>query len=147
LSKGAKMSKNELGEALMGQNRRDDRAMVERVIRRDRRFLHALMGLTVALWTLSAATVVTLYLLTMIYVAPIMQWAAQEQDLRRLMEVTLYFGLRIGWPMAIGSAVLAVLAAICTVFLVYWSRRTTLRLVDQRLEQILAELRHSQKGA
>ena len=31
------MSERELGEALMGQNGRDDRAMVERVIRRERR--------------------------------------------------------------------------------------------------------------
>jgi hypothetical protein len=144
------MSERELGEALMGQNGRDDLAMVERVIRRERRLLHGLAGLTVTLWTLSAATVVTLYALTITYVVPVMQWAAVKQDLgrwQRMMEVTLYFGLHIGWPMAIGSAVLVVLAAICTVLLVYWSRRATLRLVDQRLEQILAELRRSQQGA
>lgn len=144
------MSEHELGKALVGQNGRDDRAMVERVIRRERRLLHGLTGLTVILWTLSAATVITLYALTITYVFPVMQWAAVEQDLRRwqkLMEVVLYFGLHIGWPMAIGSAVLVVLAAICTVILVYWSRRATLRLVDQRLEQILAELRHSPQAS
>lgn len=144
------MSERKLGEALMGQNGRDDRAMVERVIRRERRLLHGLAGLTVTLWTLSAATVVTLYALTITYVVPVMEWAAVKQDLdrwQRMMEVTLCFWLNIGWPMAIGSAVLVVLAAICTVLLVYLSRRTTLRLVDQRLEQILAELRRSQQGA
>ena len=141
------MSEYELGKALVGQYDGDSRATAERVIRRERRFVYVLTGLTVLLWTLSAATVVTLYALILNYVAPIVQWAAISQDLarwQRMMEVTLYFGLYIGWPMAIASAVLIVLAAICTVLLVYWSRRATLRLVDQRLEQILAELRHSQ---
>lgn len=138
------MSESELAKALVGESGEDDRRMAERVIRRDRRVVYGLTALTVTLWTLSAATLVTLYGLTLTYVAPIMAWAAQDQDLRRwqrMMEVVLYFGLYIGWPMAIGSAVLLVLAAIGTVLLVYSSRRATLRLVDRRLEQILAELR------
>jgi hypothetical protein len=144
------MSEHELGRALVGQNGGESRATAERVIRRERRLMYVLSGLTVLLWTLSAATVVTLYALVITYVAPVVEWAAVGQDLtrwQRMMEVTLYFGLYIGWPIAIASAVLIVLAAICTVLLVYWSRRATLRLVDRRLEQILAELRQSQQGA
>ena len=144
------MNEYELGKALVRRNVGDSRDTVERVIRRERRLMYVLSGLTVLLWTLSAAAVVTLYALIITYVAPTVQWAAVGQDLarwRRMMEVTLYFGLYVGWPIAIASAVLMVLAAICTVLLVYWSRRATLRLVDQRLEQILAELRHSPQGA
>jgi hypothetical protein len=144
------MSDNKSDAVIMGQNDSKDREIMERVIRRERRILHGLTGLTMILWTLSAATIVTLYALTLTYVVPIMKWTAQDQDMgrwKKMMEVTIYFGLYIGWPMVIGSAVLAVLAAVCTVFLVYWSRQATLRLVDRRLEQILAELRHPQQGA
>ena len=140
------MSENELRTALIGQPHPDDRALVEQVIRRERRLLNILTGLTLSLWILSAAVVVTLYALTLTYVVPFMKWTAQKPDAdrwQRMIEVALYFGLYIGWPMAIGSAVLIALAAICTVLLIYRSRQATLRLVDQRLEQILAELRHS----
>jgi hypothetical protein len=143
------MNEHELGKTLVGINGGNDRAMAERVIRRQRWFTHGLAGVTLIIWTLAGAMVVTLYALVITYVLPSIQIAAVKQDpqhQQKMLEVILYFGLYIGWPMAIASAVLLVLAAICTVLLVYWSRRATLRLVDQRLEQILTELRRPQEG-
>jgi hypothetical protein len=144
------MSENELGKVLMDQSGGDDRATIERVIRRERRLTLGLTGLTLIFWVLAAAMVVTQYVLVLVYVMPSIERAAQDgnpQSSQGMLKVVLYFGLNVGKPMAIGSGVLLLLAAICTVLLVYWSRRVTLRLVDRRLEQILTELRRPPPGA
>jgi hypothetical protein len=143
------MSEKELGKVLVGQSSDDDRATIERVIRRERRLTQGLTGLTLAFWLLTAAMVVTQYVLVLTYVMPSIERAAMDQDPRSsqgMLKVILHYGLNVGKPMAIGSAVMLLLAAVCTVLLVYWSRRVTLRLVDRRLEQILAELRRLPPG-
>jgi hypothetical protein len=142
------MSEHELGKALVDQNCGEDDLLAERVIRRDRWMVRSLAGLTIVLWTLSAATMISLYYAALVYVVPIFQHfivkgEAGSADRHAHWAPVLYFVIRIGWPAAIASAVLAVLAAICTVLLVYQSRRATLRLVDRRLGEILAELRRT----
>jgi hypothetical protein len=142
------MSEHELSKALVGRGSGDDDRLAERVIRRDRWIVRSLAGLTIVLWTLSVATIIALYWAALLWVVPIFAHFIEEgeagsADRHAHWEPVMYFVIRIGWPAAIASAVLAVLAAICTVLLVYWSRRATLRLVDRRLEQILAELRRT----
>ncbi len=122
-----------------------DQRAVERLIRRDRRLVRGLTAITAGFWVLSAALVLTLYWMLVVYVMPSIRHLAtappETVDPRRTWEILWYFGVRIGWPMAIAGAVLVLLAATCTVLLVHWSRQATLHAVDRRLEQILVELR------
>lgn len=137
------MSEHELGKSFSERGRGGDRGIAERLVRRDRWVVRILTALAAGFWVLAAGVVLTLYWLLVVYVLPMMQHVAVDpkMDDRRAWEVLWFFALRIGWPMAIGGSILVALAALCTVVLVYRSRQATLRLVDQRLEQILAELR------
>jgi len=144
------MNERELGKAMAEQDRGHDQALVERLIRRDRWLTRTMTALTVGLWVLSAGLVLALYWMVIVWVMPVVRHVATQPpgtvDAREAWDRIWMFGMRIGWPMTIAATVLMILAAISTVLLVHWSRRATLRLVDQRLGQILAELRRHELG-
>jgi hypothetical protein len=140
------MSPSEPGKALANRGTGIDDAIAERVIRRDRWAVRLLAGLAIVFWMLSAMTVIGLYWAVLVWIVPILVHFADAgpagiADSEAHWAPVFYFIIRIGWPAAIVGGTLAVLAAICTVVLVQWSRRATLRLVDRRLAEILAELR------
>lgn len=145
------MSANEPGSAANPHNRpQSDSAIAERIIRRDRWMLRTLAALTLSFWILSAGIVLSMYGIVLVWVMPKIAEASDMPpgaDSRPTWEAIWTFIVRVGWPMSIASAVLVLLAALCTVMLVYWSRQATLRLVDRRLAQILEHLRTNESGA
>lgn len=119
--------------------------LAERVIRRDKWALRALMGLTGSLWLLAVSLAIAIYYSVLVWVMPRIVEAAEHSkqgaDTPHAWEAIAYFFIRIGWPLAISSGILFLAAAASTILLVQRSRVATLRLVDHRLMQILAELR------
>ena len=147
------MSEKELGKALLNLDALalagvpDARQQTWQVLERDRRRVRRLTGLTVAVWVL--AMLLTLGVLVAFgFLFP--QYAllvhgveqgkltqAQGQEMLRVYLMGLQKNLLV---MALALAALA-LAAICTVLLVFASRRATLRQLNASLIEIAEQLK------
>jgi Na+/proline symporter len=137
------MDEREMGRELLrwqslGQDPGGDpRELTRRVLRRDRRRVRLLAGLTAFFWFLGAAGIFLVILAFLALVAPKLQHIAQEQGLHRgIVEV-------LGKGMATVAACVAslALAALFTILLVLASRRATLRQVNAHLREIHEELK------
>jgi hypothetical protein len=140
------MTERELGKALlnldMGPNASaDPRLMARRILDRDRWRVRILTALTAVLWVAAAAGVVALITCYHVIVSPRLQAyhagrAQLEQDWR-------------DWALAgdiaskgmMMSVLVLLLAAVCTVLLIWYSRRVTLRQINANLVVISEQLR------
>jgi uncharacterized membrane protein YbhN (UPF0104 family) len=159
------MNEKELGKALLKLDATqlsgtpDARQLTWRILERDRRRVQLLSGLTIAVW-LFAAIVILLVLVGSGYMFParearleVERALAKEQEARQALEgkpgkVTTAHREPVdeGFRAALHKATLAAiavltLAALCTVFLLFASRRATLRQFNASLVEISEQLK------
>jgi hypothetical protein len=153
------MSEKELGKALLQSDAGassaslDPRALAERVLRRDRRRVSLLTGLTLFLWLLAAAGIgLVLYGFYWHWIPKQMQLMKHtaegvvDADTRvRVEQFHVDIVAKAVAVMAISVAILGV-ATLCTVLLVFASRRATLRQVNASLLEISEQLKQLRQG-
>jgi hypothetical protein len=153
------MTEKELGRALLNLDMApapatpDPRQLTRKILERDRRGIRLLAALTTALWILAAAGVVWLVSFYLLQVTPRLRaYAAGRAQLQNDWN---------DWALAVDVAaqsmlaciITLLLAAVCTVFLILFSRRATLRQINASLVEISEQLKHlrqpplSEKGA
>jgi uncharacterized membrane protein YbhN (UPF0104 family) len=147
------MSEHELGKALLQLDATALAAVPEvhhltwKVLERDRRRVRLLTGLTVLVWLLAAALILVV-LVTFGLLFPQQAkllhdieagqvTAAQRDEIQHIHLVAFQMGTLV---IAFSVAVLAA-AALCTVLLVFTSRRATLRQVNASLLEISEQLK------
>jgi uncharacterized membrane protein YbhN (UPF0104 family) len=159
------MTEKELGRALLKLDATqlsgtpDARQLTWRILERDRRRVQLLSGLTIGVW-IFAAVVILLVLVGSGYLFPLREARLQaEKALEREREARLQLEKGAGKitaaprepfeenvKAALHKATLAAiavltLAALCTVFLVFASRRATLRQFNASLVEISEQLK------
>jgi ABC-type phosphate/phosphonate transport system permease subunit len=153
------VSNKELGEALLKSDASgtsaalDPRQLAEQVLRRDRRRVRLLTGLTLLLWLLAAAGIgLVLYGFYWHWVPKQMQLMKHtaegvvDPDTRvRVEQFHLDVVAKAVAVMAISVAILGV-ATLCTVLLIFASRRATLRQVNASLLEISEQLSQLRQG-
>jgi hypothetical protein len=162
------MEKKALADALLALDGRtatstaEDRALAQRVLRRDRLRVRLLTAATIVFFLLAVIGVYSFFHLIIAEVRPKIFESLDEifrQDLTRADQATLALlqDLQISQAKSIfrASAAIAALlvSAVCTVLLVLATRRTTLRqiqislmVLSERIEQIETMERSSQTG-
>lgn len=151
------MNEKELGEALLkwaatGTPRPPDAGdTVNRVLARDRRRVRALAALTVLLWILAAAGIPLFFSLFVVFLLPKVDEVVLEMithhrgtDPQRLAAVAhevLLAVSKLSILLVSGSVLTLLLAAFGTVWLVFASRRATLRQVNASLAAIVEQMR------
>ena len=145
------MQANELGQALLACDAplgHDPRQMIGRILERDRLRVRFLARATVILWLLAAGGVFLLVWYFLNYLEPKLWAHAREQDtegMKRLVGHWVMIGNAAAW--FIGTlAVIMLTAALTTVWLVFASRRATLRQVNAQLAEISDQLRQIQQA-
>jgi ABC-type Fe3+ transport system permease subunit len=144
------MTERELGEALMKLDATqlsgtpEARQLTWKVLERDRHRVRLLSGLSIAVWVLAVAVIV-LVLVGSGFIFPfeaLVQHdqeigrisASQRDQLQREVRVALHLG-------ALSSVAVLTVAALCTILLVFASRRATLRQVNASLVEISEQLK------
>jgi len=142
------MSESELGRALVacdGTPSNDARKTIERVLKRDRWQVRLLATLTMGLWLLAAAYISLWIFLWFTAMQP--RLMAKAEDHATVDDRVAW--VQIGqWAAKSVAAVTAATlsAAIATVWLVFASRRATLRQVNMQLAEISEQLRQLQQA-
>ena len=140
------MNENELGRALLKLDAAemaaalvDQRQQTAALLSRDPRRVRRLAVLTVLLWLLVVAAVGFMIWFHFLVIAPRVQYYVQDVNFRDGM-VWLWFSK---WAAGIilGCVATMLLATLCTVLLVFSSRRATLRQVNASLLEISEQLR------
>ena len=116
------------------------RLQVQIVLRRDRRRMRVLTGVTVALWLAAAASVAGLVFVSYVWVFPRLEAAAFHPKIGGGQSLNTYVLLVGATLLAVCVGVLS-LATMSTLLLVLASRRATLRHVNAGLRQVAEELR------
>ena len=149
------MNEREMGRALLkfdasltarADPRAEARRQVERVLARDRRTVRGLTALTLAAWLATVALVVTVLTLGYLFVYPKFQHIFQESGGRRgeapqQVQTALTYVVAWGTAAVAGAVGALALAALCTLLLLFTSRRATLRQVNARLLEISEQIK------
>jgi hypothetical protein len=137
------MSTNDLAKALLeldvglGPGAADPRRLTREILKRDRRRVRLLAGLTVLLWLAAGAGLAFLVLSLDWYIR-----AVRTASLMPGQPVTEGTGpLHHSVPYVLGSIAALLLAGFCTVALVLSSRRAALRQVNAGLLEISEQLK------
>jgi hypothetical protein len=141
------MSENELGRALLACEAppgHDTRQMIGRVLERDRWRMRLLTLWTLLLWLLLAAGVLFMVWFFFLFLEPRL-WKIQQDQNSRDMKAWVTVGGWAAWFVA-ALALTTLLAALSTVWLVFASRRATLRQVNAQLAEISEQLRQIQQA-
>lgn len=148
------MDERQLGDALLrydaaGRPAGDPRETTQRILRRDRRFVRWLAGLTVVLWLVATSGVCLHAYFLFAFIEPKLEKeihaaAGNQEDLpQRVHDVFLLVFAIAKESLILGSVtvVSVVIAGILSVLLVFASRRATLRQVNANLMEISEQLR------
>jgi hypothetical protein len=139
------MSESELGRALLKLDAAglasalDPRQQTAAVLSRDRRRVRRLAVLTVLLWLLAGAALGLMIWFHFLFIVPKLDAYVRNLNWRDGMAWVLISKWAAGVILAFVAAML--LAALCTVLLVFSSRRATLRQVNANLLEISEQLR------
>jgi hypothetical protein len=141
------MTEKELGRALLHLDLApspaapDPRQLTRQILNRDRWRVRLLAGLATFFWILTAAGIVCLYPFYVMLVAPRLRaYAAGRAHLENDWHDWATVGdLAASWLLA--CIVSFLLAAFCTVLLVLFSRRATLRQLNAGLVEISEQLK------
>ena len=149
------MTEQDLGKALLQRDAGDsttpnahEQAM--KTLRRHRRWVWVLAGLAIFFWLVAAAGAFFSYFSFMVFV-----WPRLSEMLTNPSEPSNPEGWRachrfmvdVNVPLVASAAILMALAALCTVLLVFFSRRVTLRQINLSLAEISKQLAHLQKSS
>lgn len=124
----------------------DTRALVSQLQARDRWRLWLLGGITTVLWVLATFSIVLLVWFYIVYVQPKLAKLSADSEMPEVMVNFVIVGELAAQYLAC-TAIAVLLAALCTIWLVFATRRATLRQVSEQLTLIsgqLAELRELQ---
>lgn len=139
------MNEKDFGKAIMdqaGSNYAASGEIAARVFRRDRLIIRILAGGTILLWAIAAAGILTFNIGFMTYLFPLIKrWAATGVADNRLPVAAVQLMYTYGSPVLTASACALILAAIGTVALILFSRRASLRQINQSLAIISDQLR------
>jgi|GEM_PF-2822932 len=144
------MNKNDLGRSLLAcdETPGGTLASLARLAERDRWRMRLLGGVTLFLWVAAAASVFLLVFVYVVYVEPKLAKLSSDSHLpvetRNLVDVGSLTAQYV-----VGVTTASLLAALSTVWLVFASRRATLRQVSEQLTVIshqLMELRRDERG-
>lgn len=137
------MTEKELGNALCNLESvaPDSRQLTHEILQRDSRRIRRLTYLTALFWMLTAASVISLCPFYIIVVAPRLQayQAGRAQLENDWNDWAMAGNLAAGWIFA--CIVFLLLAAGCTIFLILFSRRATLRQINASLLEISERLK------
>jgi hypothetical protein len=141
------MTEKELGRALLNLDvapppaAPDPRQLTRQILARDRRRIRLLAGLATLFWVLTAAGVVCLCPFYVVIVAPRLR--AYQAGRAQLANDWNDWAMVGDWAAywLLGCIVSLLLAAICTVLLVLFSRRATLRQINASLVEISEQLK------
>jgi hypothetical protein len=150
------MNEKELGKALLRLDANqlhsgaDIRKLTARILQRDRRRLWVLASLTVLLWLMATAVVVVIIYLYFDAMVPHQRAMMREAEAsgRKVEIITAAHTMAttIGTAIVAGAVGLLALAALCTLLLVFASRRATLRQINANLLVISEQLRELQQA-
>ena len=148
------MNEKEMGRALLrfdaslmapADPRAEAGRRVERVLARDRRRVRGLTALTVAAWLTTVAVIVAV--LWVGYDAVYPKFQALFRDAggmsggsRDNIQTTMSYVVALGTAAVAGAVGTLAVSAICTVLLLFTSRRATLRQVNARLLEISEQI-------
>jgi hypothetical protein len=151
------MNEKELGRALLSWDARgpaptmDPQKLVASVLARDKRRVRLLTAATIALWTLSAVGIPLFTYVLVFYIWPASNALMQEvithqrgiepQDLEKSWFALTAFTAKASILLVSGSVIAFLLAAGATIWLVFATRRATLREVNANLAEIAEQLR------
>jgi hypothetical protein len=130
----------------------DARELTWRVLERDRRHVRRWTGVTVGVWVLAAVMVLTALVafgLLMPQEAKLVQEVEAgkvEGAERQHAERDLLVGFQMGTVLIGWSVFVLALAALCTVLLLFASRRATLRQVNASLLEVAEQLKQLRQG-
>lgn len=145
------MADKEVGKALLdleaaGTPDAEARKQAQRILGRDRWRFRLLTGLTVLLWLGAAAGVFLVLTIATIYLYP--KQRVLVRDAGRMpaesaiaAQASQLEALEMCTDMVTASFISLTLAALCTIWLIWSSRRATLREVNARLAEISEQLR------
>ena len=140
------MTERDLGKALLNLDAAPPagpapRPMTEKVLARDRRRIRLLAGLAALFWVLTTAGVVAFCPFYVLQVAPRLR--AYHEGRKQLQDDWDAWAMVGEWAayLSLACVVSLLLAAVCTLLLVLFSRRATLRQINARLAEISEQLR------
>ena len=141
------MTEKELGRALLNLDvapapaAADPRQLTRQILERDRRRIRLLAGLATLFWILTAAGIICLCPFYVIMIAPRLRaYQAGRAQLANDWDAWAMVGDWAAYWL-LGCIVSLLLAAICTVLLVLFSRRATLRQINASLVEISEQLK------
>ena len=136
------MTERELGKALVRLDGAPAaRPLTDRVLARDRRRVRLLAGLAALFWLLAAAGVVAFCPFYVMNVAPRLRaYHAGRAQLQNDWEAWARVGEWAAY-LSLACVLSLFLAAVCTLLLVLFSRRATLRQINASLADISEQLR------
>ena len=145
------MSDPTLGEKLMSHESttRPASEVARAAIQRDRRRVRTLSVATILLWLLSGAGILVFHFGFLIFFLPKINellTRPEESHATRQWADVIYWYARLSQPVVSISVAAMVLAASCTVMLIFASRRATLRQVNLSLAQICEQLKLQAPG-
>jgi hypothetical protein len=151
------MNENEIRARLTGLNSLpgagDDRQLARAVVQRDRKRMWLLAGLAVIFWTIAAAGMLFVVYVAIFHLYPKQQKLMHDHALgtvsnERLIEIqALHFrAVEICTLVVAAAFIAATLAASCTLFLIFVSRRATLRQINANLVEIFEQLQQPRLG-
>lgn len=143
------INKNDLSAALLACDSapgEDIRQMVGRVLEQDQARVRFLARATVVLWVLAAAGVLLMVWCFLHYLEPKLWVHAHAQNTEGARSVAGYWVMISGVTAWVVGALAAIVlfAAVTTVWLIFSSRRATLRQVNVQLTEISRQLRDLQ---
>ncbi len=146
------MNEKDLGDALLKWDARgqmpevDPQKLVARVLAQDRRRVRWLAGATIILWTLSAVGIPAFTCFLVVYIWPAYDALMEEiithrkgispELLVEISRITTAATAQMSIILACGSVTALLLAAGATIWLVFATRRATLREVNANLAEV-----------